>query len=92
MVYFHRVLKTMLCPVPGSLAIENIVGRLWEHFIYRHFHSRVELVQERRETLPRCRKYGMNFPAGRILKHQRMARCDKNEQMCWQRRDVAIVN
>ena len=29
---------------------------------------------------------------GRLIKHQRTARCDKNTQMCWQRRDVTIVD
>ena len=29
---------------------------------------------------------------GRLIKHQRKARCDNNTQMKWRRRDVAIVD
>ena len=51
-VPYHRVLKTVHCPVPGCPEIAHITGRLQEHFIYQNYHSRVELVHEGRETLP----------------------------------------
>ena len=34
----------------------------------------------------------MHIPAGWIIKHRRTAICDKNTQIRWQRRNVAIVN
>ena len=33
----------------------------------------------------------MHIPAGRLSRHRRTARCDKNTQMRWRRRDVAIA-
>ena len=34
----------------------------------------------------------MHMPAGRLIKHRRTARCNKNTQMRWRRRYVAIAN
>ena len=34
----------------------------------------------------------MNMPAGRLTKNHRDQRCNKNTQMWWRRRDVAIAS
>ena len=38
-----------------------------------------------------CDLCGMHMPAGRLIKNRRTERCDKNTQMLWRRRDVAIA-
>ena len=48
-------------------------------------------MQEGKETLPRCDLCGMHMPAGRLTKHHRTRRCDKNRQMWWRRREAAIA-
>ena len=50
------------------------------------------MVQEGKEPLPCCDLCGMHMPEERIIKHRRMARCDNNTQMRWQRRYVAMAN
>ena len=42
------------------------------------------------EPLPCCNLCGMHMTEGRLLKHQRTQRYDRNTQMRWRRRDVAI--
>ena len=49
------------------------------------------MVQEGKETLPRCDFGGMHMPAGRIIRHRNTACCNKDTQMRWRRRDVAIA-
>ena len=34
----------------------------------------------------------MHMPAGQLIKHHRMARCDNNIQIRWQRRDMIIAD
>ena len=63
-----------------------------EHFMYRHLFSRIAVVKEGREPLPRCDLCSMCVPEGRLIKHQRTKRCDRNMQMRWQSRDVAITS
>ena len=59
--------------------------------MFRHFWSQIVVVQEGRETLPRCDMCGMHMPAGRIINHRQTAWCDWNTQMRWRRRDVEIA-
>ena len=56
------------------------------------FFSRIEVVQEGKEPLNHCDLCGIRIAEGRLIKHQRMRRCNRNMQMRWQRRDVAIVS
>ena len=60
--------------------------------MYRHFHSKVVVFQEGVEPPPRCDSCRMNMQAGRFIRHQRMAFCDKNTQMRCQRRDESIAD
>ena len=59
--------------------------------MYRHFRSKVAVVQEGVESLPRCDFCGIHIPVGWLIKHHRTSTCDKNTHMWWYRRDVAIV-
>ena len=43
-------------------------------------------------ALPHCDLCGMHMPAGRLLKHHRTKRYERNMQMRWRRRDVAIAS
>ena len=90
-VSFPKIIQSVRCPVPGCPARAHSARRLREHFMFRHFRSQIAVVQEGRETLPRCDMCGMHMSAGRIIKHRQTARCDRNTQMRWRRRDVEIV-
>ena len=50
------------------------------------------VVQDGKDPLPRCDLYVMHMPEGRMIKHQRMQRCDRKIQMHWQRKDVLIAS
>ena len=44
-VYFPQVLKKVRCPITNCPSVVHITGRLREHFMYRHFFSRIVVVQ-----------------------------------------------
>ena len=91
----------MWCPYQGVTYFEvygvrcpsivQIAGRLREHFMYPHFQSKVVVVQEGSEPLPRCYLCGIHMLAGRFIRHRRTARCKNNTQIRWQIKDVAIA-
>ena len=58
--------------------------------MFQHFFSRIEVVQEGKDPLPRYDLCGIHMPVVQLIKHQRTQRCDRNMQMWWQRRDSAI--
>ena len=90
-VSFPKVLQRVIYPMPGLPAVAHSAGRLCKHFMYQHFRSKVEVVQEGREPLLRCELCGIYMPAGRLIKHRNTVRCDKNTQIRCSRQDVAIV-
>ena len=51
-VSFHRLLQEVKCLVPGCLEAAHSTGRLRKDFMYRHFQSKVAVVQEGAEPLP----------------------------------------
>ena len=53
-VLFPRIQKSVECPVEGCPAKEKTPGRLREHFMFRHCKSKVAILQEGPEPLPRC--------------------------------------
>ena len=69
-VSFPWVLKMVRCLVIGCQEVVHSAVQMRENFMYRHFFSWIEVVQERRETLPCCNLFSMNIPEGRLLKHQ----------------------
>ena len=91
MVSFTRVLQEVECPVTGCPAVAHSAVRLCGHFMKHHFISKVEVVQEETEPLPCCDLCVIQIPEGRLIKHRRTARCDKNTQTRWRRRDAAIA-
>ena len=76
----------------GCLEVAYHDGRLREHFMYRKVFSRIEVVQESKDPLPCCDLCRMHMPEGRLIKHQRTNRRDRNTQMQWWRRDVLITS
>ena len=60
--------------------------------MYRHFFSCIVVVQEGMDPLPCCDLCGIQMPAGRLIKHQQTQGCNRNTQIRWQRRDVAIAS
>ena len=86
------MLKTVRCLITGCTDVAHSAGRLREHFMYRNFFLRIAVVQEGKEPLTLCDLCGMHIPVGRLIKHQRTRRCDRNTQMWCQRRDVMIAS
>ena len=69
-VSFPRILKLVECPVVGCLERAKPPGRLREHFMYLHWKSKVAIIKDRTEPLPRCDQCGMHMPAAKILNYR----------------------
>ena len=76
-VSFQQILKSVDCPVEGCPARAKTPGRLRKHFMYRHWKSKVSIMQEGPEQLPRCDQCGMHMPTARIFKHGQSNKCHK---------------
>ena len=90
-VSFPRVLNSVRFPKPGCPAVAHSAARLQEIFMFRHFWSRIAVVQEGKEPLPRCNLCGVHMPALRLIKHLQTTQYYQNMQMRWQRWDVEIA-
>ena len=77
-VSFPKVLQEVRCPVSGCPEVAHSTGRLRKHFMFCHFISKVEVVQEEKEPLPCCELFGIHMSAGRLIRHRRTARCNRN--------------
>ena len=86
-----KVLQEVKCPVPGCLEVVYSTGALRGHFMYHHFISKVAVVQEGTDMMPRCDLYELHMPAGRLITPRRTPHCDKNYHTRRRRRDVAIA-
>ena len=53
-VSLPKVLQEVRCPVTGCPAVAHSAVRLRKHFMYSHFLSKMAVVQEGKEPLPRC--------------------------------------
>ena len=58
------------CPERGKT-----LGRLREHFMYRHWNLKVAIMKEVPEPLPRCDQYGVDMPTANNLKHSQSYKC-----------------
>ena len=90
-VSIPRVLKLVKCPVPGCPAVVHSAERLQGKFMNRNFRSQVEVMQEGVKPLPHCDLCRIHMQAGRLIRHWRIQRCDKNTQMRWQGQDLVIA-
>ena len=53
-VSLPKVIQEVRCQVPGCPAVAHRAVRLHEHFMYRHFISKMAVIQEGKEPLPCC--------------------------------------
>ena len=77
-VSFPKVLKKVRFPVPGFPYMAHRAVRLREHFMFCHFRSKVAVVQEGKKPLPHCDLFCMHMPAGRLNRHRKTVRCNRN--------------
>ena len=91
-VSFPRILKLVDCPLPGCPEKAGSAGRMWEHFMYRHFRLKVVVLQEGRDSLPQCNMCGLHMPTGRLIKYHRTERCFNNIDMRLRRKDVEVTS
>ena len=63
------------------------------HFIFRHWKSKVAILQEGPEPLPlpRCDQYGMHIQSARLFKHLQSDKCHKLTERRLRRRDVEMA-
>ena len=73
-VSFSKAIQEVRCLVPGCLAVAHSAGRLRKHFMFRYFRSKVEVVQEGKELLPRCDLCGTHMASVWLIRHRKMAR------------------
>ena len=91
MVLFLRILKLVECPVEGFPERAKTPGILGENFMYGQWKSKVAIMQEVPELLPRCEKCGMHMPAANIFKHRQSEKCHKATERRLRRRDVEMA-
>ena len=59
--------------------------------MYQHWNSKVVIMQERPEPLPRCDQCGMNMPKKRILKHRHTDKRNEATERRIRRRDMDMA-
>ena len=59
--------------------------------MYRHWKSKVAIMQEGPEPQPRCEECGMHIPEARLFKHRQMDKCSKTKERRLWRRDVEMA-
>ena len=70
-VSFPLILKLVEYLVEGCTERAKKPGRIREHFIYRHWKAKVEIVLEGLVLLTRCEYCGMHIPKARLFKHRK---------------------
>ena len=76
-VSFPQILKSVDCQVEGCPGRAKIPGRLRENVIFWHWKSRVAILQEVPEPLPRYDQCEMHMQAARIFKHRQSEKFHK---------------
>ena len=90
-VSFYRILKSVDCPVEGCPAKAKTPGRLREHFMFRHWKSKVAIFQEGPEPLPRYYQCKIHMQAARLFKHRQLEKCHKSMERQVRQRDVEMA-
>ena len=69
------------CPVegcPGALATRNV---MWVHFVHRHVHDTVVMLEEGNLPLPRCPRCDLQVPRKALNgSHMGTEQCKKGEE------------
>ena len=89
-VSFPCILKLVDCPVEGCPAKEKRPGMLREHFIFRHWESKVAILQEGPEPLLWYDQCGIHMQTARLFKHRQSAKCHKLTERRLLQRDVEM--
>ena len=76
-VLFPRIINLVECLVEGYPTRAKNLGRLRELFMFRHWKSKVAILQEGTEPLPRCDQCGMHMPEARLFKYRQLDKCHK---------------
>ena len=90
-VSFLRILNLAECPVEGCPPRVKKPVRLRENFMFRHWKSKVTILQEGPELLPRCDQCDIHMQAARIFKHRQSDKCHKSRERRLRRRDVEMA-
>ena len=84
------VLTLVACLVEGCLARAQKLGRLREHFMYRHWKAKVPTLQGGPKPLQRCPSCEILMTAARLEKHKQTGRCDQATEIQLRQRDVEL--
>ena len=88
---FPKVLQEVRFPVPGCPAVAHSAVLLPKYFMFFYFRSKVAVFQDGKEPLPCCDLCIINMLSGRLIRHRKTARCNRNTHMRWRRWDVSIT-
>ena len=88
---FPCILNSMDCLVEGCPAKAKPPGRLWENFMFRHWKSKVAILQEGPEPLPLCDQCGMHMQVARLFKQRHSDKFHKSTERRLRQRDVDIA-
>ena len=75
----------------GCPAKAKPLGRLREIFMFCNWKSKVAILQEGPEPLPRCDKCGMQIQEAKLFKHCQSDKCHESTERRLRRRDVEIL-
>ena len=84
MVSFPRVLKSVACSVEGFPESAHNLGRLIEHFMYRHWKFKIVILLGVPTPLPQCNQCGMKILVARLWQNRQTVRFDRSTEMCLQ--------
>ena len=86
-VSFPRTLNLADCPVEGCPTKETPPGSLGKKIMFCHWKSKVAILQEGQETLPRRDQCGIYMQEDRLFKHRHSDRCHKSMERRLRQRD-----
>ena len=90
MVSLPHVLTSVACPVEGCPERAHNLGRLRDKFMYRHWKSKIEILQEVLTPLPQCDQCRMHIPMARLGRNIHMDRFDRDIDICLQWRELEL--
>ena len=83
-------MKSVARPVGGCPETVHKPGILREKFMYRHWKSKIEILQKILTPLLRCNQYMIHMPEASMGHHSQTDMCNRATEMQLQRKDVEI--
>ena len=80
-VYLPRVMKSVACPVEGCPEKAKNLKIIIDHLMYKHWMSKIAVIQEVPEPLLRCNQCRMHIPAEILWRHRQMYGRDRSMDM-----------